>query len=76
MTIPMIFDDFTRTEGGPSPRSMSNFAFLNRSARKEAYRARDVIQKWIECYPKAHREKLIKNLRSDDDLTHQGAFLN
>lgn len=61
--MPLIFDTCTRTDLDPAKYSDSKFGYLNRSARPEAERVRDLIEVWAANYPKEHLKELRTRLR-------------
>jgi hypothetical protein len=69
-----IFDDITSDDEGPPSQDETAFSYLNRSNRIEATRVRQNIDRWLEHYPKDHREALVGRLRSAIDDQHKSAF--
>ena len=47
----MLFTDRTRTDLGPPGHTESEFEYLDRSARPEAERVRQVLDEWLSRYP-------------------------
>jgi hypothetical protein len=69
-----VFDTFERTLQGGHPHVMSQFAYLNQSARTEAERVRAKVDELYSHYPACHRAALRNRLRSIDDVTHYGVL--
>src|SRR5262249_53752415 len=59
---------------GGHPHLMSQFAYLNESARTEAEKVRATIDEFYSRYPISHRVALRSRLRSIDDVAHYGAL--
>jgi hypothetical protein len=61
----MLFDDRIRTlKGGSRPGDLA-FDYLDRSARPEAARIRALLNAFVERYPEAHRDALIKRIQRE-----------
>src|ERR1700724_3229970 len=69
-----VFDTFERTLQGGHPHVMSQFAYLNQSARSEAEKVRAKVAELYSRYPACHCAALRNRLRSTDDVTHHGAL--
>jgi hypothetical protein len=69
-----LFDDVQRTYEGFREARESHYAFLNRSARPESKRTRQVLAQWFLKYPDEHRYTLNTSFRSRSEKTHLGAF--
>jgi len=69
-----IFDEINRTDNGPSLYAEPEFRYLNRSARAEADRVRQVLEEWLSHYPQSEQAELQARLRSEDDPQHRSAF--
>jgi hypothetical protein len=69
-----IFDDIAREGLEPPLQDETAFAYLNRSGRNEAVHVRQLVDDWLDRYPKAHRESLIQRFRSPIDDAHRSAF--
>jgi hypothetical protein len=69
-----IFDDIPRKDAEPPLPDETQFAYLNRSARPEAERVRNLIDEWFAEYPETHRDDLIGRFRSAIDDQHKSAF--
>ena len=70
----LIFDSKERTSGEAGSSSISQFAYLNASARPEAARVRETLEDFITRFPEAYRGALIARLRSELDEVHHSAF--
>lgn len=68
-----LFDDIERTITRPKNYNESRFEYLNRSARKDYSKIRDLLEGWFNHYPSAHQEDLQSRFRGDDQ-EHIGAF--
>lgn len=66
-----LFDEFERHDIGPAQNSESEFSFLNRSARTEAYQIRETLEKWFSYYPDSEKQEFRARFRSDIDSQHQ-----
>jgi hypothetical protein len=62
----MLFDDKERTFLGPRSYAEADWEYLDRSARIEAQRVRDFLNKWVTEYPADHRGELIARIKSGD----------
>ena len=68
-----IFDGNERTNIEPACHLISQFDYLNRSARPEAAHVRTIMEEMLALYPEPHRSKLVPRLQSRDDIQHNGA---
>jgi hypothetical protein len=66
----LLFDDIPRPETDVPDQHEAAFAYLNRSARPEASRVRQLVEDWLARYPAHHRDSLIARLRSPIDDQH------
>jgi hypothetical protein len=69
-----LFDDRLRTLEGGASHVISQFDYLNESARPEAVCVRDLVDEWLSHYPAPQRGRLVNRLRSRDNILHHGAF--
>jgi hypothetical protein len=69
-----LFSNIERDDQGPARRSASQYAYLDRSARPEAYKVRSLIENWLDNYPIESRTKLLGDLRSKNDIQHLAGF--
>ena len=69
-----LFDENVRDELGPKLEADSYYRYLNRSARPEAERIRNVLEEWFSHYPNEYRDSLQGKLRSFDNYNHIPAF--
>lgn len=70
---PSVFDDGPRDIAGGADHLVSQFEYLNRSARDEAERVRDLVEDLFSRYPVHAKDTLRTRLRSVDDNQHMGA---
>ena len=68
-----IFSKFSRTYNGPAIHTEGRFHFLDRSARPEAERVRQQLDRWLDAYPRLHREELASRIRSPIDAQFYSA---
>ena len=74
MTIrPALFDEMKRTVASRRQGSESLFAYLNRSADREATVVRARLDLWFERFPGEARNDVRARFRKDDDRAHKGA---
>ncbi len=67
MSVPdKLFDDINRVYNGPAEFAESIFNYLNRSARPESQKVRELLEEWFSKYPDEEKEDLKNRLRSDD----------
>jgi len=69
-----LFDDLQRSDSSAARHSEPAFPFLNRSARTEFARVRDVLEVWFSRYPPSEQAALASRFRSQDDIPHESAF--
>jgi len=70
--MPLVFDDFLRTNAKPARHDEGRFEFLNRSASRYFALVRDLVEEWFAHVEPTHQAGLRGNLRSD--IHHQSAF--
>lgn len=68
-----IFSKLDRTDVGPASHTEGRFHFLDRSARPEAERVREQLDRWLDTYPRLHREELAGRIRSPIDAQFYSA---
>jgi hypothetical protein len=64
----MLFSTTNRTDLGPKTNTESRYQFLNRSARPENGRIRDLLESWAEQIPPTEQAKFIREFSSGDDI--------
>jgi len=69
-----LFNEMNRDFTGPKFYAESIFNYLNRSARLESKRIRDLLEQWFERFPSENQDVLRARIRSKDDRQHLGAF--
>lgn len=69
----MIFDDIVRTDATRKRNRESSFDFLNRSAREEISRVRDIVELCASTYPPAEIGELVARFRSGNDVHFDSA---
>lgn len=69
----MLFDEIVRSEMGPATESEPGYLFLNRSARPEATKIRQMVEDWFAHYPDAEKADLYARFRSEVDAQHRAA---
>lgn len=69
-----LFDDIDRNHTGPALYAQPSFDYLNRSARLECQRIRDLLEQWFEDFPSEVQDDLRARFRSEDDRQHLSAF--
>ena len=69
-----VFDDGPRELPGGADYLVSQFDYLNSSARVEAAKVRAVVERMFDRYPAQTQEALRRRLRSVDNNTYLGAF--
>lgn len=80
MTLPIgeqsihLFDKRRRDYMGPAGFAESDFHWLNRSARAEVHRIRDLLDHWFDDFVPPAKSDLRSRMRSVDDRQHLGAF--
>lgn len=69
-----LFDDIDRKYHGPARFAVSEFSFLNSSARPLYQDIRNLLERWFEDYPASGKEELRSQFRSNRNSQHWGAF--
>lgn len=70
-----MFDDIARSDLEYAKDSEKGFGYLNRSARKEIQRLREIIEEWFDRYPECQAKRDLRNrFRKNIEPHHQGAF--
>ncbi|MFC1999686.1 hypothetical protein ACFLXE_02875 [Chloroflexota bacterium] len=69
-----LFDDITRQDLDTAQYGEPEFRYLNRSARPEHIKIRQVIEGWFLHYPEAEKSELIQRFRSKNDSDFKSAF--
>jgi hypothetical protein len=69
-----LFDDIQRTDSAPAYDTESSFRFLNRVARPEWERVRQLVETWFEQYPKHDQIDLGSRFQKDEIGQHYGAW--
>ena len=69
-----LFNEMNRDFTGPKSYTESIFDYLNRSARLESKRIRNLLEQWIEGLSSEVQDELRARIRSRDDRQHLGAF--
>jgi len=69
-----LFDEMNRDDTGPKDYSKPEFDYLNRSARLEVERIRNLLEKWFEHFPSENQDDLRARFRSKDERQHLGSF--
>lgn len=70
-----LFSDIERRYEGLPDHSEPGYLYLDRSARVEAARVREVLEEWFSHYPEGHRGEFLGRFQSPDDQHHLSAFL-
>ncbi|HBV00517.1 hypothetical protein [Thalassospira lucentensis] len=63
----MIFEDKVRNSTEPRNHTESSYEFLDRSARAEFQRVRNLLNGWIELFPSSERDEMISRICSNDE---------
>ena len=67
----MLFDNIIRHYMGPAKRSETWFTYLNRSARPEVSRVRELLEKWFDIFSESedglNKRDLFRTFRNGDD---------
>lgn len=71
----MLFTDKLRTLEGGIPYGMGPFDYLDQSSRPEAAKVRALLEEMLANYPEAHAPGMANRLRTNDETTHNAAFL-
>jgi len=69
-----LFDDILREDEAPARYAEPNYRYLNRSARADVAKVREVLERWFSRYPDKARTELRGRLRSPNDHQHLSAF--
>lgn len=69
-----LFDDFERTDCGPSRHPESMFEFFNRSGWIRTNRIRQALEGWFAHYPLEHRKDICARFRSKDTYAFHTAI--
>jgi len=67
-----LFSDLERTDERPKPYGETSFSYLDRSARVEVVRIRQVLERWYREYPDISGD-LRARFRSPDEIPHHSA---
>ena len=70
----MLFDDFERQDDSPARYTEPHYTFLNRSARPNFVKVRDVLEEWFSHYPSGEAPSLARRFRLTEDPQHSSAF--
>jgi hypothetical protein len=62
----MLFSDAQRTDEDFKRYTESDYEYLDRSARPESGRIRDLLNRWYSRYPDDHKTEIAARLRSKD----------
>lgn len=69
----MIFSNVERTDVGPKLSRESEYAFMDRSARPEIGRVRELLEQLAHEYPLNEQADLVSRFRSGDDAAYNSA---
>lgn len=69
-----LFDDGVRTDSSRARYAEAEFSFLNRSARPDVGRVRDLVEEWFSRYPVAHQGDLATRFRAPGRRGFEPAF--
>lgn len=69
-----LFDTVERHDEGPAGYREPHFTYLNRSARPEVDRIREVLESWFARYPTQAQPDLGARFRSKSDPQYESAF--
>ncbi|MCK4224566.1 MAG: hypothetical protein KAX39_05255 [candidate division Zixibacteria bacterium] len=69
-----LFDDIKRNENRPKHYSEPRFSYLNRSARPEFERIRNLLEQWFKHILVKVQPELRSRFRQKDDRQHLSAF--
>ncbi|MDR7134514.1 hypothetical protein J2X06_001698 [Lysobacter niastensis] len=69
----MLFSDYCRTNDSPRRNEESQFAFLDRSARPEIERAREILSVCLTHFPENDADELMARIQSGDDVLFASA---
>ena len=69
-----LFDEIDRDYIGPALYAEPMFDYLNRCARLECKRIRNLLEQWFRNFPSEVQDELRARFRSKDDRQHLAAF--
>ena len=69
----MLFNTYPRTDSSPKAIPESDFAFLNRSARPDIEKVRQLIERLVLQYPEVERAELVARIQSGNDTHFKSA---
>jgi len=69
-----LFDEMDRDYTGPALYAEPMFDYLNRCARLECKRIRNLLEQWFKNFPSEFQDELRTRFRSKDDRQHLAAF--
>lgn len=70
-----LFDEIEHEGNGPPEYNESQFSYLNRTAKKDAYKIRAVLEDWFSHYPdRDDKADLRGRFRDKDYIQHESAF--
>jgi len=69
-----LFDEMARDYIGPALYAEPMFDYLNRCARLECKRIRNLLEQWFRNFPSESQDELRARFRSKDDRQHLAAF--
>jgi len=69
----MIFSDIERIFNGPQQYGEPDFEYLDRSARIESKRVRNVITEWLNNFPESDRNEVICRIKSGSHINFRSA---
>ncbi len=70
----MLFSHITRTAVDSKTDEESEYSYLDRIARVEAGRVREVLEDWFSRYPEAEKKKFLSRFCTDDDISFFSSF--
>jgi len=69
-----LFDDITRNDNRPARYAQASFDYLNKSARPEFERVRNLLEQWFEHIPSEVQLEIHSRFRDSDDRRFASAF--
>lgn len=72
--VTKLFDDFPRTDPAPAYDTEGSYRFLNRAARPQWERVRELLEAWFSEYPDTAQADLRKRFQDPDFGQHYGAW--
>ncbi|MBM3494681.1 MAG: hypothetical protein FJX72_10270 [Armatimonadetes bacterium] len=69
-----LFSDTERMDGRVIQCGESTFHYLDRGSHPRVAEVRSLLERMLAGYPPAHRNALVRRLRSDDDGQFYGAY--